>query len=312
MSLRDIFAALRCSRGQWDPAATQQMRNERPDAKRGARYYVTPCGDDITDADLSSAVTCAEWQDAPFGAIIGRAAGRVLWHDFQTTPHLLIAGNTGSGKSVCLNSIISSLLCVHSPATMGLILIDPKRVELASYAGLPHLLQPLAKSANDAENALSFARDLMFSRYERMEQKRVKNADALQLRHILVIFDEYASLASKAENAKRLQPIIADIARLGRAANVHLILATQYPTARVIDTQIRSNIDGRIAFRLKNKVESKVVLDMSGAETLRGRGDGLHQTSDGMTHFKGLFVSDQQIDSLVDYWKQEERIKRYG
>lgn len=312
MSIRDLIAALRCTDGCYTPAAKAELPTSRKPSILGERYYTTPSQKQAVDAGVADAIRCASWQAAEFGAILGKIGTRTLWHDFNAAPHLLIAGESGSGKSVCIHSIITSLLFKHSPHQLRLVLIDPKRVELAQYSRLPHLLRPTAKTPDAAERALMEVVHEMHSRYRWMESSGLRNMGE-NASHIVIVFDEYATFMSDKRTRSKLEPLVCDIARLGRAANIHLVIATQYPTAAVINNQIKSNLNAAIAFRLPNRTQSRVVLDEGGAELLNGSGDGLYRTSCQNTQrFQGLYVPDEQIETLVDYWIAEGKTRRYA
>ena len=220
-------------------------------------------------------------------------------------PHILIAGSTGSGKSVLLNSIIISLLYSCTPACARFIMIDPKKVELSKYEGLPHLEKPIIKDHSSAVAALEDVCNTMDKRYAVMSEKGCKKASEIGLPPIVVIIDELADLmlTSKYE----CEQSIIRIAQLGRAAGIHLIIATQRPTVNVITGLIKSNIPCKIALQTASIRDSINILDHKGAETLLGKGDALLKLPDRVEEirFQSAFVSDTDIENVVNYWKYD-------
>lgn len=245
----------------------------------------------------------------PVGAWSGPGAdGRPVFLDLATAPHALIAGATGSGKSVCINSTLCSLLAKNSPHRLQLWIADPKRVDYIKYKGLPHLRR-YACTVDDIEAMLYDLRALMMHRYGVMQAARVENIADMENgdfpRHIFV-FDELASMMGNREIRKRLSPPLQEIAMLGRAAGVHLIIATQRPTRDAIDGQLKANCPTRIAFKTASATDSRVILDQKGAELLQGKGDGLILQSDGnMYRFQGLYMPADQIAAVIDFWKKQ-------
>lgn len=272
-----------------------------------ARYktWYTPNQSIIIDPQLDRMVRTTNYQNSPYSVIIGEWKGednRPIYCDLATAPHILVGGTPGSGKSVSLNTMLCSLLLKHSPVTLGLYMIDPKRVELARYRGLPHLKAPIATDLDSAERVLQMVHNEMESRFQRMERLGALHVDELGMGHIVLVMDEFASLMSK-EGKKRLLPHLQEIARLGRAAGVHMILATQQPTRDVLDGQLKSNCPTRLAFRVTSVTDSRVILDTKGAETLCGAGDGYIRTCQGdMWRFQGCFCSDAQVRKLVAFY----------
>lgn len=220
-------------------------------------------------------------------------------------PHILIAGATGSGKSVLLNSMIVSLLFSCTPVSMGFVMIDPKKVELSKYEGLPHLAAPIAKSHTDAVQTLEAVCAEMDKRYTRMAAEGYKKASDMGLSSIVVIIDELADLmlTSKYE----CEQSIVRIAQLGRAAGIHLIIATQRPTVNVITGLIKSNIPCKIALQTSSIRDSITILDHKGAESLAGKGDALLKLPDRVEEirFQSAYVSDEDIESVVHYWRYD-------
>jgi len=229
--------------------------------------------------------------------------------DLAKMPHLLIAGQTGSGKSVCMNSIILSLLYTKTPEECELVLVDPKRVEMASYANLPHLRVPVVTEPEEAVEVFQSLITEMDSRYELLQEYRVRNIESynekaeIKMPYIVTLVDEMSDLMMT--SGKELEAMIVRIAQLARAVGIHLVLATQRPVAKVITGLIKSNMPSRIAFQVASKLDSRVILDSNGAEKLIGRGDML-MFYPGMSEperFHGAWVSDDEILAVTDYIK---------
>ena len=220
-------------------------------------------------------------------------------------PHILIAGATGSGKSVLLNSMIISMLYSCTPATTQFIMIDPKKVELSKYEGLPHLGSRIIKTHTDAVRVLEQVCNEMDERYTQMAAQGFKKASDMGLHSIVVIIDELADLmlTSKYE----CEQSIVRIAQLGRAAGIHLIIATQRPTVNVITGLIKSNIPCKIALQTSSIRDSITILDHKGAESLTGKGDALLKLPNQVEEirFQSAYVSDADIESVVHYWKYD-------
>jgi DNA segregation ATPase FtsK/SpoIIIE, S-DNA-T family len=237
-------------------------------------------------------------------------AGKSTASDLAVLPHMLIAGTTGSGKSVCVNSILCSLLMNNSPADLRLILVDPKRVELTNYNGIPHLLAPVVVEADRVVGALQWMQREMDARYHKFAQAGVRNIleyNARQsndhLPYLVAVIDELADLMMLAPD--ETERSITRLAQLARATGIHLILATQRPSVDVVTGLIKANFPARIAFAVASGVDSRVILDQPGAERLLGRGDMLFQAPDasGPVRLQGTYVSDSEIQRLVDYWR---------
>ena len=220
-------------------------------------------------------------------------------------PHILIAGATGSGKSVLLNSMIISMLYSCTPTMMQFVMIDPKKVELSKYEGLPHLSCPIIKSHTDAVQALENVCAEMDSRYNRMAAQGYKKAIEMGLPSLVVVIDELADLmlTSKYE----CEQSIIRIAQLGRAAGIHLIIATQRPTVNVITGLIKSNIPCKIALQTSSIRDSITILDHKGAECLTGKGDALLKLPDRVEEirFQSAYISDTDIENVVNYWRND-------
>lgn len=235
--------------------------------------------------------------------------GDPLLANLKGLPHLLIAGATGAGKSTFLNSLIVSLLMGASPDDLQLLLIDPKRVELTQYSGLPHLRRPIVTEGGDAIGALGAVVNEMNARNERMRRMRVRNlsearAKGWKVPYLVVIIDEVAELMMTAK--EWVEPPIARIAQLGRAAGMHLVVATQRPDVKVITGGIKANIPGRVGFAVASHVDSKVILDKVGAETLYGKGDMLFARNGlTLTRAQAALVTDDEIRKVVQWWTKQ-------
>ena len=246
---------------------------------------------------------------------LGRdVAGAARAADLTRMPHLLIAGATGSGKSVMVNALIASLLFRSRPQELRLILVDPKRVELSGYNGLPHLLVPVITEADKASAALRWAVTEMESRYRIFASAGSRNIAAYnesreddndRLPFIVIIIDELADLMMQDGRATE-EPIVR-IAQKARATGIHMVLATQRPSVNVVTGLIKANIPSRIAFSMASQVDSRTVLDAPGAEDLIGRGDMLFQPSDAPKpiRLQGVFVSDAEIAAVVEHWRNQ-------
>ncbi len=237
-------------------------------------------------------------------------SGKPLIADLAEMPHLLVAGTTGSGKTVCLNSLIMSILFNASPSEVKFIMIDPKMVELVPYNDLPHLICPVITDAKKATPALNWVVSEMESRYKLLNKEGVRNikgyhAKGLEMPYIVVVVDELADLMQV--SAKSVEAAIARIAQLARAAGIHLILATQRPSVDVITGVIKSNFSSRISFKVASKVDSRTVLDANGAETLLGKGDLLFMKTGDPKPIRGqcCYVSDEEITTVIDFIKKQ-------
>ena len=228
--------------------------------------------------------------------------------DIEKMPHILIAGATGSGKSVLLNSIIASLLFIVFPNQCQFVMIDPKKVELSVYDGLPHLAVPVVKDQDNAVRCLKCLCTFMDKRYGLMAQKHAKKASEIGLPSMIVVIDELADLmlTSRFE----AEEYIIRLAQLGRAAGIHLIIATQRPTVNVITGLIKSNIPCRIALQTASMRDSMNILDHKGAEMLTGKGDALLKLPDRVEEirFQSAFIDTEDIENIVKYWFIEKTI----
>ena len=234
--------------------------------------------------------------------------------DLASMPHLLIAGATGSGKSVMVNAIIASFLFARTPQELRMILVDPKRVELSGYNGLPHLLVPVITESDKAASALKWAVLEMENRYRMFASAGARNLEGYnasredvhdRMYSIVIIIDELADLMM--QDGRETEESIVRIAQKARATGIHLILATQRPSVNVVTGLIKANIPSRIAFSMASQIDSRTVLDAPGAEDLIGRGDMLFQPSDAPkpTRMQGVFVSDREINAVVTHWRDQ-------
>lgn len=241
-------------------------------------------------------------------------AGNAVMTDIAKMPHGLIAGATGSGKSVCINSIIISLLYKANPDDVKLLMIDPKVVELGIYNGIPHLLVPVVTDPRKASGALGWAVQEMEKRYRLFAENDVRNLegynhlaemseDLPKMPHIVIIIDELADLMMTAPN--EVEDSICRIAQKARAAGMHLIIATQRPSVDVVTGLIKANVPTRVAFAVSSQIDSRTILDMSGAEKLLGKGDMLFSPvgSNKPTRIQGCFVSDAEVERVVEFIK---------
>jgi len=246
-------------------------------------------------------------------------SGEPIIADIGRMPHVLIAGATGSGKSVCIHSFITTFLFRASPAEVRLILIDPKRVELTQYNGIPHLLTPVIIEANKVLSALEWSIQTMDERYKKFAEVGVRNIEAYNelagftaLPYIVIIIDELADIIMYAP--AEVEDKICRIAQMARATGIHLIVSTQRPSVDVITGLIKANISCRIAFNVSSQVDSRVILDTPGAEKLLGRGDMLFIPPDQAkpARIQGTFVSDGEIRKLIDFLKKFEAPPDYS
>jgi S-DNA-T family DNA segregation ATPase FtsK/SpoIIIE len=240
-------------------------------------------------------------------------SGTAISADLAAMPHLLIAGTTGSGKSVCVNSIIACLLLQNTPDDLKLMMVDPKRVELTNYNGIPHLMAPVVVDLERVVASLQWMTREMDERYRRFAKAGTRNIADYNARvmangekkmpYIIVVIDELADLMMLAPD--ETERIITRLAQLARATGIHLIIATQRPSVDVVTGLIKANFPARIAFAVASSVDSRVILDQPGAERLLGRGDMLLQSPDAAAplRMQGVFVSDKEIQNIVRYWK---------
>ena len=244
--------------------------------------------------------------------------GRVQTADISKMPHLLVAGSTGSGKSVCINSFIASILMRYRPDEVKLMMVDPKKVELSNYNGVPHLLCPVVTDPKKASLALQRIVEEMEHRYDLFEENGVKNISGYnemidkynednpdckkkKMTYIVVIIDELADLMMVA--SKEVEDSIMRSTQMARAAGIHLIVATQRPSTDVITGVVKANIPSRISFAVSSQIDSRTILDCSGAEKLLGKGDMLYlpMGENAPIRIQGCFISDDEIRRLIEY-----------
>ncbi len=244
-------------------------------------------------------------------------SGNPVVIDLAKTPHLLVAGTTGSGKSVAINSMIVSMLYKSTSKDVRLILIDPKMLELGVYDDIPHLLTPVVTDMRLAANALTWCVGEMERRYDLLAEKGVRNIDSFndnvetedeKLPKIVIVIDEFADLFLVV--GKKIEELIARLAQKARAAGIHLILATQRPSVDVITGLIKANIPSRISFKVSSKIDSRVVLDQVGSESLLGHGDMLYlETGKSiLQRVHGTYVSDEDVNEIAKYLKSEKKV----
>ncbi|MCG3141412.1 MAG: hypothetical protein HDKAJFGB_02693 [Anaerolineae bacterium] len=297
--------------------AASPIRIEAPVPGRSYVGIEVP-NESIAMVSLRGVLETPEYKKVSQKAILPFALGRDVSgvakaDDLGKMPHLLIAGATGSGKSVAINAIIACLLFAHSPDSLRLIMVDPKRVELVNYNGIPHLLGEVITDVNTVVPALRWATRLMDLRLEAFSKAKARNLEAYnqkmdkengaKLPYVVIIIDELADLMLAAPD--ETEKLITRLAQLARATGIHLILATQRPSVDVVTGLIKANFPARISFAVTSSVDSRVVLDSPGAEKLLGRGDMLYMAPDSakLQRMQGCFVSDEELARLVNYWR---------
>ncbi len=275
---------------------------------------------EIQSVSLAEVLLSPEMQAAksPLAVALGRdIAGRAVICDLAKMPHLLIAGQTGSGKSVCINAIVNSILFRSPPEEVRMIMIDPKVVELQCYNVVPHLLIPVVSDPHKAAGALQWAVAEMLDRYHKMQSKNVRELSAYnaklgpgeeKLPRIVIIIDELADLMLACK--KEVEESIIRIAQLARAAGIHMVVATQRPTVDVITGLIKANVPSRIAFAVSSSIDSRTILDQNGAEKLLGRGDMFYFPTGASAPIRvqGCFLSDAETERVVDYIAQHSHV----
>ena len=299
--------------------AAISIRIEAPIPGKSAIGIEIP-NDVPTAVQLRGLVETKEFKaSSPLTVALGRdIPGRPIYCDLAKMPHLMIAGSTGSGKSVCINSILTSIMVHSSPEEVRMILVDPKVVELSVYNGVPHLIMPVITDPKKAAGALNWAVIEMQRRYKLFEEGQIRdikgfnekyknNPEVEHLPLILIVIDELAELMMVA--AKEVETYISRLAALARAAGIHLLIATQRPSVDVITGVIKANIGSRIAFAVTSGVDSRTILDQYGAEKLLGKGDMLYapMSAPQPVRGQGAFLKDAEVEAVVDYLK-----KQYG
>ena len=301
--------------------AAKSIRIEAPIPGKSAVGIEVP-NKEVTPVNLGDLVDSPEFKKAesPLTVALGKdIPGKPILCDLAKMPHLLIAGSTGSGKSVCINSILMSILCHATPQQVRMIMVDPKVVELAVYNGIPHLLCPVVTDAKKAANALNWAVREMTDRYAKFAEASVRDFKGFneyqrlngesELPLILVVIDELADLMQVA--AKEVEESISRLTAMARAAGIHLLIATQRPSVDVITGVIKANIPSRIAFAVSSQVDSRTILDMVGAEKLLGKGDMLYypQSAPKPLRGQGAYVSDKEVEEIIGYIKKNNVVQ---
>ena len=240
------------------------------------------------------------------------AGGQPLTLDLAAMPHILIAGATGSGKSVCINSLVASLLMTRPPDELRMIMVDPKRVELTPFNGIPHLVMPVIVEADEVQPALRGLINEMTRRYKLMEEAGVRNIAGYNAKaaepmcFLALIVDELADLMMT--GGLEVEQQLVRLAQLGRAAGIHMVLATQRPSVKVVTGLLKANVPARVAFAVASQVDSRVILDSGGAESLMGKGDLLLLNNDfpKARRGQGTLVYDEEMDALIDFWRNQQ------
>ncbi|MCQ1527937.1 FtsK/SpoIIIE family DNA translocase [Lutispora saccharofermentans] len=294
--------------------ASQGIRIEAPIPGKAAVGIEVP-NKEITTVYIREVIESEEFRNnkSNIAFALGRdVAGINIVADITKMPHLLIAGATGAGKSVCINTIIASILFKAAPDKVKMLLIDPKVVELSVYNGIPHLLVPVVTDPKKAAGALNWAVSEMTERYKSFASKNVRDIngynrlfqeEADKLPQIVIIIDELSDLMMVAPGD--VEDAICRLAQMARAAGIHLVVATQRPSVDVITGLIKANIPSRISFAVSSQIDSRTILDMGGAEKLLGKGDMLYYPvgESKPIRVQGAFISDKEVESIVDYIK---------
>ena len=302
--------------------AAKSIRIEAPVPGRAIVGIEVPNGEiatvairDVLDSEAFQKIT------SPLRIALGQdVSGQAVAGDLASMPHLLIAGTTGSGKSVCVNAIITCLMTNNTPDDLKFLMVDPKRVELTTYNGVPHLIAPVVVELEKVVGVLNWVTREMDERYRKFAKSGSRNIDDFntkieannlkdgatqetRLPYIVVVIDELADLMMLAPD--ETEKTICRLAQMARATGIHLIIATQRPSVDVVTGLIKANFPARIAFSVASSVDSRVILDTTGAERLLGRGDMLYVAPDvgAPQRLQGCYVSDREIHKLVDYWK---------
>lgn len=296
--------------------AAPSVRVEAPVPGKGYVGVEVP-NNDISLVALRDVISGPEFEGVDSSLRMGLGqdvSGRPVVADLVEMPHLLVAGTTGSGKSVCINAIIACLLLQNTPDQLQFLMVDPKRVELTNFNGIPHLLAPVVVELERVVPGLQWLSREMDERYRRFSEsgvrhideynRRVKESGGKSLPKLVVVIDELADLMMLAPD--ETERVITRLAQLARATGIHLVIATQRPSVDVVTGLIKANFPARIAFAVASSVDSRVILDHPGAERLLGRGDMLFQAPDAAApiRLQGSFVSDAEMRRLIRYWKR--------
>jgi len=294
--------------------AAQHIRMEAPIPGKSAIGIEVP--NKTTEAvHLRDVLDCSDFKDARGGIPVGLGkdiAGKPVITDLAKMPHLLVAGTTGSGKSVCVNTLISSILFSRKPEEVKLLLIDPKMVELSIYNGIPHLMVPVVTDMKKAAAVLRWAVREMEARYKAFAASGKRDIKSYNEAHpkaamplIVLIIDELADLMMTAPDD--IEESISRLAQMARAAGIHMVLATQRPSVNVITGSIKANVPSRISFAVGSQIDSRTILDMAGAEKLLGKGDMLFAPigANKPIRVQGAFISDDEVEHLVEFVKAQ-------
>ena len=294
--------------------AAQHIRMEAPIPGKSAIGIEVP--NKTTEAvHLRDVLDCSDFKDARGGIPVGLGkdiAGKPVITDLAKMPHLLVAGTTGSGKSVCVNTLISSILFSRKPEEVKLLLIDPKMVELSIYNGIPHLMAPVVTDMKKAAAVLRWAVREMEARYKAFAASGKRDIKSYNEAHpkaamplIVLIIDELADLMMTAPDD--IEESISRLAQMARAAGIHMVLATQRPSVNVITGSIKANVPSRISFAVGSQIDSRTILDMAGAEKLLGKGDMLFAPigANKPIRIQGAFISDDEVENLVEFVKAQ-------
>ena len=267
-----------------------------------------------TPVNLRTVMDSSEWsefvEDAALPVPLGMGSGGdPVMADFSKMPHTLVAGATGSGKSVCMNTIVTGLLMSRTPLELRMVMIDPKRVELTPYQGIPHLYTPVIVEPEQAVKALKALVKEMMDRFSTLEAAGVKNITSYnakstaQMPYLLILVDELADLMLTSSN--EVEQLLVRLAQLGRATGVHLVVATQRPSVDVVTGLIKANFPSRISFAVGSQVDSRTILDSTGADKLLGKGDMLYKPIDlsQPVRVQGAFLSEEEIETIVEFWQ---------
>ncbi len=296
--------------------ASSDLRMEAPIPGKAAIGIEIPNKNKVS-VNLREIIQSKEFEeiDTKVPMALGKdISGKPIIANIETMPHLLIAGATGSGKSVCINTLIASILYRAKPNEVKLLMIDPKMVELSVYNGIPHLLIPVVTEPKKAANALNWAVTEMNRRYQKFSDTGVRDMagfnkkakdDSEKMPQIVIIIDELADLMMVAASA--VEDYICRLAQMARAAGIHLIVATQRPSVDIITGTIKANIPSRISFAVSSQVDSRTILDTGGAEKLLGRGDMLFHPvgASKPVRIQGAFIDDEEVEQIVEFLKQD-------
>jgi len=299
--------------------AARSLRIEAPIPGRSLVGIELP-NQSVAMVRLKNILSSAEFYNrkSNLNIVLGRdVAGGAILADLAKMPHLMIAGSTGSGKTVCINTLIVSLLFQNNPEMLKFIMIDPKRVELTPYNEIPHLLTPVITDPDKAVNSLKWSISEMENRYEILSQLGCRNIESYNqavrtkykqrdvLPYIIIVVDELADLM--ATHGREVEAAIVRLAQMARAVGIHLVLSTQRPSVEVITGLIKANITTRIAFQVASQIDSRTILDMSGAEKLLGNGDMLYLSGDSNKprRIQGVFISEEEVKAIVEFLKSQ-------